>query len=344
MLRIISALLFCFSTWALAQDAKPLELAPNAPDRHIVVPGDTLWGISALFLKDPFRWPEIWRLNADDIKNPQRIYPGQVVILDRSTEPPRLKLGTLVHAGPRIYVSDEQKEIPSIPQHVIEPFLSRPLIVEPGALDQAARIVAIRGDHIAAGVGDIVYATRADAQTSQWQIFRPGTPLIDPDRVGRDGHAEVLGIEAMDVGSAHMLAAGEPATLEITASKQEISANDYLLPAPRSDIINYLPRAPSTPVVGCVIKIYGGVAEGGRLSIVSLSRGRRDGLERGHVLALYRAGMQVSNVMDGKKETYRLPEERYGLVFVFRVFDRVSYGLVMEAARSVFEGDTVRNP
>ncbi|MDD5249088.1 MAG: LysM peptidoglycan-binding domain-containing protein [Rhodocyclaceae bacterium] len=343
MRRIISALLICFSSWALAQATPPLELAPDAPERHVVVPGDTLWGISALFLKDPFRWPEIWRLNAADIKNPHWIYPGQVVVLDRSGEQPQLKIGKLLKVEPRIYAEAGKQPIPAIPQKVIEPFLSQPLVVEAGTLDGAARIVAFQGGRISVGAGDTVYVTQAKAQAAQWQVFRAGKPMLDPDSVDA-GKPEVLGFEATYLGTARQVKAGEPATFEITSSKQEIDRNDYLLPTPPFEIISYVPHAPAQPISGRIIKIYGGVGEGGKFSIVSLSRGKRDGLEIGHVLAIYRTGAEVSNLNDDKTETYKLPEERYGLLFVFRVFDRVAYGLIMDAPRPVMEGDTVRNP
>ncbi len=344
MRRIISALLICFSTWALAEDARPLELAPDAPDRHIVVAGDTLWGIASQFLKDPYRWPEIWRLNPDDIKNPHRIYPGQVVILDRSQGKPLLKLGKVFKAAPRVYVAAQQQEISAIPQNVIEPFLSRPLVVEAGAMDNAARIVAFQGGRINVGTGDIVYATKVKEKIPQWQIFRAGKPMLDPDRPDPDKPAEVLGVEATYLGSARLMREGEPATFEITSSRQEIGRNDYLIPAPRTEIVSYVPHAPAKPIAGRIITIYGGVGEGGKLSIVSISRGKKDGVELGHVLAIHRTGATVANLVDHAKEEHTLPEERYGLLFVFRVFERVSYALIMEAPRPVMEGDTVRNP
>jgi hypothetical protein len=344
MRRIISALLICISTWALAQEAKPLELAPDAPDRHIVVPGDTLWGIASMFLKDPYRWPEIWRFNKEDIKNPHRIYPGQVVILDRSGERPQLKIGKLVKAEPHIYVDADAQAIPAIPQNIIEPFLSQPLVVEANTLDNAARIIAFQGNHITVGAGDIVYVTGVGAQSAkQWQMFRPGRPLVDPDTADSDKKI-VLGYEATYLGTARQVRSGDPATFEITTSKQEIDRNDNLLPSPPPQIISYVPHAPARPVSGRIIKIYGGVGEGGKFSIVSLSRGIQDGLDLGSVLAVYRTGDEVANLRDETTETYKLPTERYGLLFVFRVFDHVSYALIMNAPRPVMEGDTVRNP
>lgn len=347
MRRIISALLFCFSSaWVLAQEAKPLELAPDAPDRHIVVPGDTLWSIASRFLKDPYRWPEVWRLNPEDVKNPHRIYPGQVIVLDNSGDKPVLKLGRLVKAEPRVYSEEVKVQIPAIPQHVITPFLSQPLVLEEGTLANVARIVALRGSRIAIGAGDTVYATQVKTKAAQWQIFRAGKPMLNPDRPDPDKPAEMLGIEALYLGTARMTAAGEPASFEITSSRQEIGQNDFLIPTPPAEIISYVPHAPAKPIEGRIIKIYGGVGEGGKFSIVSLSRGKQDGLEIGHVLAVYRTGAAVLNQAEDKKEkdVYTLPTERYGMLFVFRVFDRVSYALIMNAPRPVVEGDTVRTP
>jgi hypothetical protein len=325
---------------ALAQQKAPLELADNPPDRHIVVPGDTLWGISALFLKQPYRWPEIWRLNKEEIKNPHWIYPGQIVILDRSGSQPRLKIAKPieVHAEPHIYVEDVRNAIPSIPQHAIAPFLSEPLVVEAGQLDNAPRIVATQEDRVNIGAGNLAYVTGIKTKDSLWQVYRPGKELIDPE------NGQTLGVEAFYLGSARLIREGEPATIEIVKSTQEISRDDRLVLAPRPDIINFVPHAPGFDLKGRVVSVYGGVDEGGRHSIVTLSRGSLDGIEVGHVLALLRTGAEVENRFEDKPENYRLPDERYGLLFVFRVFDHVSYALVMNVTRPVVVGDTVVTP
>ena len=337
--RIISVLFLSFSSaFVAAQTSKPIELASDAPDRHIVVPGDTLWGISGKFLKEPYRWPEIWRLNKDQIKNPHRIYPGQVVILDRSGAEPQLKLGNLIKLDPSITSSDNRKEISAIPQQVIEPFLSEPLVVEAKGLDSAPRIVATQEDRVYVGANDIVYATGVKSAGKGWQIYRPGKALVDPDS------NETLGYEAFYLGSARLTREGEPATLDIVAARQEIGRGDRLVPAVHADIINYVPHAPEAGMRGRIISVYGGLGEGGRYSIVALSRGSKDTVEIGHVLAIYRAGAEMTDRFEDKKETFKLPDERYGLVFVFRVFDRVSYALVMNADRPVATGDIVRTP
>jgi hypothetical protein len=352
--RIISVLLLTSSSLMLGLSNLPamaetapapapgtaLELADGAPDRHIVVPGDTLWSISAKFLKQPYRWPEIWRLNHEQIRNPHRIYPGQVVMLDRRGGQPQLKIDPIatVKAGPQIYSESNAREISSIPQQAIEPFLSEPLVVESGQLDNTARIIATQEDRVYIGKGDLAYVTAVKDKAKLWQIYRPGKALIDPES------NETLGFEAFYLGSASLVREGEPATFEVITSRREIGRGDHLLPAPRLDVISYVPHAPAKAVSGRVVSVYGGVGQAGRDSIVTLSRGKRDGLEVGHVLALSRAGAEISGRHEGKKELHRLPDERYGLLFVFRVFERVSYALVMNVTRTVEIGDVVANP
>lgn len=343
---IIFALILSFSTASFAQGAAsatsaPLEIAADAPERHIVVPGDTLWGIAAKFLKAPFRWPELWKMNTEQVKNPHRIYPGQVVILDLSGDQPQLKLG-IVKLAPQVRVQPIPKEIPAISPQAIEPFLSQPLVIDAAGFDLAPRVVATQENRVYTGNGDQIYVSDADSKVRSWQVFRSGKPFVDPD------NQEVLGHEAIFLGTARSL--GDPVdgvtTMEITGLKQEIGRGDRLVPAGRPEIASYMPHLPTQDIQARILALYGGVGEGGRYSIVSLSRGKRDGLEMGHVLAIHRAGAAVSNRFeDGKPpQVYQLPDERYGLVFIFRVFDRVSYALVMDAARPVLTGDKVRKP
>jgi hypothetical protein len=345
MRRIISALFLSLSTtWAIAQSAAPIELAPDAPDRHVVVKGDTLWGISARFLKDPYRWPEVWRLNEEQVHNPHRIYPGQIVILDRNGTggDPQLRLGTLHKAEPHIYTSGDRDAIPTIPQNVIEPFLSQPLVIEQGELSTGPRIVATEENRVSAGAGNRIYAGGFSKPVApMWHAYRSGPVLADPDT------GEVLGYEAIYLGDARVSreAKGDEATtLEVVKAKLEMSRGDSLKVADKPEVMNYIPRAPKAEIKGKIVSIYGGVGEAGKYSIVSISRGKRDGLEHGHVLAIYRTGQTVTNTFEDNKQSIRLPDERFGLLFVFRVFEKVSYALVMESSRPVYPRDTVQTP
>lgn len=353
--RIITALLLCFATALALAEPNPPEIAENAPERHVVVPGDTLWGISGKFLKEPWRWWELWKLNRNEINSPHRIYPGQVIILDRSGPTPVLKLGQVLSRGasaaagaevvklePKIYEDRKAEPIPTIPPQTIQPFLSEPRIVEAGTLDKAPRIFATEEDRVMLGVGSLAYAVGIESGDKLWQAYRPAKPLKDPET------GEVLGFEAFYLGSLRVSRSAEPGettTLEVVTNKREMGVGDRLIPAARPDVVSYAPHAPTLPLEGRIASIYDGLGEAGPQSIVTLNRGTAQGVEVGHVLALYHRGKNIK-VKDGedKGKVYHLPDERVGLVLVFSVYDRIAYALVMSAKRPVAVGDLVRKP
>lgn len=343
MKRIISALLLALSaSVAQAAEPAPLLVAENAPERHIVVPGDTLWGISAKFLKEPWRWPEIWRMNSEQVKNPHLIYPGDVIVLDRDASGrPLLRMAGSGKLSPKVYSEDVEKTIPSIPPNVIEPFISQPLVVDDVTVNNGARIVAMQLERIHPGPGDKVFVEGVDDRPDQilWQIYRPGKPLNDPES------GNLLGYEAFYLGTAVQQRPGKPAEFEIRTFKQEIGRGDRLLPATRPQLVNYAPHKPSHDVQARVVSIYGGVGTAGRGSVITLNRGTNAQLEVGHVLALYRNRAETfRNSETDRKETVVLPPERYGLVFVFRVFERIAYALVLNSAGPVDINDYLQTP
>jgi hypothetical protein len=333
---------------AMAQQRSDVTLQENAPDRYVVLPGDTLWSIAAKFLKDPWRWPQLWKLNRDDMKNPHQIYPGDVIVLERSAPAPEFKMGPTVTLSPRVRVEDTSEQaIPSIPPRVIEPFLTRPLVIEPDGLDKAPRIIASRADRVYLGSGDVAYVSGiGEAKIdSLWQIYRQGTPLVDPE--GK----KTLGYEAIYLGDGKVIKTGDPATVQIFGAQREIGKGDRLIAAGPLTLVSYAPHAPAVSIQGRIIATRDGLGETGTNNVVTLNQGKSDGLEPGHVLALMRLGRNSTDRTPSRKwfgadkvETTKLPDERYGLVFVFRVFDRVSYALVMSASRAVQVGDVVTTP
>lgn len=343
MVRIISALILAV-TAVCASAADPLQLVDNPPDRHIVVKGDTLWDISGKFLKQPWRWPEIWQMNRDQIKNPHLIYPGDVVLLDMSSGSPRLRLGKKVGAGtgklqPTVYSKPVQQVVPSIPPNAIEPFISQPLVIEDGELNTGVKIVAMQEDRMLVGTGDSFYASGIpDAAVEKWHVFRKGKPLKDP------GTGKIIAYEAFFLGNARLVKPGEPALLRVSLAKEEIARGDRLIPAPEPEIISYVPHRPEQDVSARVLGIYGGLREGGANSVVALNVGKNDGMEIGHVVALYRKRVSLDVDDSGRRTSTPVPDERYGLAFVFRVFNGVSYALVVESSKAVIVGDTARNP
>jgi len=351
------------------QTGNVLGIRTDAPDQYTVQRGDTLWGIAAKFLSEPWRWPEIWRLNKDQIRNPHLIYPGNVVRLDRAT-------GTLsiVRLEPQVRVEPLAAEaIPTIPLKVIEPFLARPLVIERGGLDGAPQIVATQEGRFNIGAGARAYVDGVAKTTETlWQVYRPGSALVDPDS------RETLGVEAIYLGTARLTRRGEPSTVQILSAVQEISEGDRLIVAPQPQVFSFAPRAPTKPVRGRIMSIYDGRSdarfdyyrnlptvgmtsgqeqqilyggETGNLAVVSLNKGAKDGLEPGHVLALYRSTTIFRDrsvgpyyMGDVRTPPFPLPEERYGLLMVFRVFENLSYALTLGVERPVAPGDVVAQP
>lgn len=351
MARIISALLVLFSSLVLfAQPAAaaetPLELAPDAPHRHVVVRGDTLWDLSSMFLKDPFRWPELWGFNKDQVKDPHWIYPGQVLVLDTIDGQPRLSIEgggidgiPTVKLDPQVRITDQTQEISAIPQQIIEPFLSQPLVADINALEQSPRIVATENNRVLSAAGDIAYVVGVKSGAPRlWQIYRPGKALRDPS------NNDLLGYEVVFLGSARLIKEGDPATILIVNARQELAKDDKLMPAPKPDIVNYPLHKPASAVNARVVSIYGDNATGGNYSIVAITGGKKNGMEVGHVLALSRTGQRIADRHRGGNQEVTLPNERYGLLYVFRTFEKVSYALVMQASRPVSVGDTVETP
>ena len=337
MRKIISLICFLLPSLAFAgqPEATP-EIRSNAPDQHIVVKGDTLWDISGKFFKDPWKWPNIWGINKDTIKDPHWIYPGNVIILNRANGTLSVARSDVVKLSPQARKgSSSHDAVPSIPPKAIEPFLSQPLVVDEKELSGAPTLVALQEGRVILGDGGIGYAKGlTEDKGRMWHVYRPGKTFIDPDT------KKELGREAIYLGDAEVTAFADVSTVIITKSQLEINQGDHLIATSDETTINYLPRAPESNIAASIISIYGGVSQAGQNTIVTLNKGARDGLQSGHVLALFNKGNTVK--YNGKNVS--LPDEHYGLVFVFRVFDKVSYALVMQTRLPVQLLDRAQTP
>ena len=344
----------------VAQTGIPLaDLQPNAPDSHTVQRGDTLWGISSLFLKSAWRWPELWGMNLDQIRNPHLIYPGQVLVLEKRDGRATLRIGQAVGEVPTNTVKLSPRvrselldngAIASIPLNAIGPFLNEAVVFDSNELATAPRIVATQEGRVMVSRGETAYVRGDLGGARDFRLFRELVPLLDP--ITR----EVLGYEGRYVGTAEYVRSANaqpggsadnvvvPDTFRISSTRLEAGIGDRLSPVPQQELIAYTPHPPSGPVDGRIVGVYGDGLRAGQNQVVSINRGSRDGIERGHVLALWRAGAEAVDTTGGRKVAMRLPDERHGLLFVFRTFDRVSYALILSVQQPVRAGDRYSQP
>lgn len=362
----------------VAQAGVPLsELAPNAPEEYTVKRGDTLWGVSGLFLTRPWRWPELWGMNMEEVRNPHRIYPGQQLVLEKSDGRARLRMRQSAESGqqptetirvsPRVRIEPlADAALPTLKTHLIEPFLSEPVIVDEATLLKAPRIVASGDNRVLITRGDRAYARGAAAtplkqqvagRSDEYRVFRSARPLKDP--VTR----AILGYEAQYLGRASLVrdesieAAGDgvgeyakitvvPATIDVVSAKEEMRVGDRMLPEPKREFQNYVPHAPVGAMSGTIVSVYGdAVSVAGQNQIVVINKGTADGVENGHVLAILKDGeRRIDKSQPGERTAIKLPDERNGLLMVFRPFEKLSYALILEINDTVKVGDRVANP
>lgn len=372
--KIISLLVlaasFLLTAFAGAQDLKA-----EAPDRYTVQRGDTLWSISGRYLEKPWNWPQLWDMNREQVRNPHRIFPGDIIVLDRATG--RLSVDT-VKLSPSVRREDLTQAVPTIHPSAINAFLSRPMIVSETELDSAPRIMATEESRVAVGAGSVAFVKGMTKDKGlDWHIYRRGDKLVDPDS------GATLGYMALYLGEARVRQFGDISRVEIVKSVQEIYTDDRLIAVGKeTSQFVYVPRSPNSKVQGRVVALHDNLWETGKFFIVALSKGAKDGVEVGHVMALYRSqntarynlrtspmfGREGLSGSDERRPYYEekltprdgplyptttpvndadlanLPDNRYGLVMVFRTFDRASFALVMESSRPVSITDVVTNP
>ncbi len=329
--------------------AEVIDLKPGHPVEYVVKEGDTLWGISQKFLDDAWLWPEIWQIN-EQIGNPHLIYPGDIIglvymgeevkitIKERAVKVPK-ELGP-IKLMPSARISAITTAIPPIPMSAISSFMTNSRIVKSKVLKNAPYVVAGDDNRLLAGGGGKVYARGflVDEPQKSYGLFRKGQIFVDPDT------SEVLGLEAREVAAATVKSwDGDVATLRLSSTREEVMVGDRLLSTDeRLVIANFMPSSPKEEIFGRMIAVLGGVSQIGQYNVVVVNQGKRDGVEEGNVLAIYKEGSVIIDRVTRSK--VKLPAERAGLMMLFRAFEKVSYGLILRADRPLKVGDSVRNP
>ena len=330
--------------------AVPDQVMAAKTDRYVVKKGDTLWDIAKRFLNDPWLWPEVWHINPK-IRNPHLIYPGDVVRLYYVDGKPYLTLEgkggvpvakkglKTVRLSPKPHTQPLEKAISTLPYEIIGPFLKNASVIDDDdVLEDAPYIVSSFEGHLVAGTGNKVYARGiVDPGIGNYSVVRPGVTYRDPETDA------ILGYEILHIADARVVKLGDPASLIVSEADQEVLNEDRLLPfeSKKTDYYFY-PSAPAKPVHGQIISVLEGVSLIGQYSVVVLNRGESDGILTGHVLAIYQDGAYVRDPID--RSPVKLPDERAGLMMVFRTFEKVSYALILEAERSMTINDRFSNP
>lgn len=335
-----------------------IAIREDTPESYIVKRGDTLWGIATLFLQDPWLWPQIWYFNPQ-IDNPHLIYPGDIITLVYVDGKPQLRLqrdgDTVItqipssapglqtfKLSPRVRSESINSAIATVPLNAIRPFLVNPRVVSEEELEAAPYVLSSLDNHLANAAGNRIYVRGLKtANESRYNIFRPGKKFYDPDT------NELLGMQTLKVSEAQLNQLGDPSTLTITNSLRETLNGDRILPAEQGRLdYNFIPKAPENNIEGKIISLVDSISYSSTNQIVVLNLGDNDGIDVGNVFAIDQTVPNVRDHWTSKRISpeVKIPELRIGLLMVFRVFDRVSYAIVVDAKRPITTKDMVRNP
>jgi len=322
--------------------ATDVVLNPEHPDQYVVVKGDTLWDISAMFLRDPWLWPEVWYVNPQ-IDNPHLIYPGDLLTLVYMNGRPQLRMsrGGDRRLSPQIRVESLDNAIPTIPLDAIKQFLTRIIVIEEHELGNAPYVLQSADEHVISGAGDRIYVRGIENKDyAMFDIFEPGGTYVDPDT------NEVLGYAALYIGSGPVQQFGDPATILLTETVREVRPGYRLRPSDNPDPVLHFQPHPTPPgTEGHIISVIGGVSQIGQFDVVAIDLGTREGMEIGHVMRVFQTGDVIRDRFSDKRlDKVKLPDESAGLVMIFRTFEKVSFGLIMKATSAMHINDYVRTP
>ena len=340
------------------------SVIPSYPESYSVKKGDTLWDISGKFLSKPWLWPEIWDVNPQ-IENPHLIFPGDEVALryvngkptivvsrngevvdtlnrpagaDGGYDPLPENDGGTIRLSPQVREVSLASAIPTIPGDAIQQFLVYPRVVDEPTIKNSPYVIGNFEGRLASASGHQVYV-RGDINENQtsYGIFRKSKALRDPD------NNELLGYEITHVSDANLLHSGDPATLLITSTRMETIAGDRVMSQNQNFVVhNYVPRVPQVEGEGKIVSLFNAISQSGRNQVVVINMGEREGVRVGDVMAIEHRGGRIKDRFSGKPHDFvSIPNTRIGVLMVFRTFDKVSYGLIMESTRPIHLHDAV---
>lgn len=331
-----------------------VELNSNHPDQYTVVKGDTLWDISGKFLRQPWKWPEIWHANPQ-VKNPHLIYPGDVLSLVYIDGKPRLVLsrgdshGT-IRLSPGVRRTPMAEIIPTIPPKAINSFLLRNRIIDSEReLKAAPYVLAGEDGRVLGGTPDRIYVRGDIEEEESYDIFRQGKAYIDP------ATGKFIGINADFIATGKVVQRTEAeqdddrrgstgvGTVDLVRTTQEVRGGDRLFATEERQIHpSFMLSAPDEDVSGVILDVPRGVTQIGKYDVVTINLGYADGIKEGHTLSIYKTGETVKD--RETNQLLKLPDELAGRLVVFRPYERLSYALVMEANRPMRVMDKVKSP
>ena len=335
LLYALAASMLLLTSWAHAAP----ELRSDHPERYTVVKGDTLWDISARFLNNPWYWPEIWHVYPQ-VANPHLIYPGDelaLVYIDGKPRVTKVSSDRVVKLSPKVRSEPIDTPIPAIPLDAISSFLTDTRIVDVEALNGAPYVLEGEDGRIITGAGDRIYA-RGEKPADNVGVFRRSKEFRDPET------GEFLGLEARSIARGEVIAENKDVlTLRLKQSNEEVRIGDRLLVGEERRITtSFVPSSPDSDIEAQMISVDGGVSQIGQFDVVAINRGEREGLKPGNVMAVLKSGNLVRDPVTN--ETIELPSERAGLMMVFQTYEKMSYGLILQATRPLSVGDKVTNP
>lgn len=318
-------------------------LKADSPKQYVVQEGDTLWSIASKYLQKPWQWQQLWKINPQ-LGDPGDLHPGDLLNLEMHNGEPQLRVSrqTTVKLSPKVRVGMLEETIPAVPFHIIEPFLSHDLVIPPKSLKQAPYVVGTEQERLIAGKNDFIYVYGFEPQETrigdEFDLYRKGQMLIDPDT------KKVKGMLAKYVGQAKVLKPGGITTLRLEESKFAVQQGDRMLPAySRMPHPIYNIQPADVEVTGRIIAVLDGVTQVGENQVVVINRGVHAGLKPGDILGIYQVG---DTVVDGTRRRHtvmKLPDEMAGELFIFRLFDDLAFGLVLNATQALHVYDYVGN-